>query len=149
MDTERASEHFTWHELLRSDAGAAAGLQNVPSHVELAALAALAETVLEPLRLALGPIRINSGFRSPEVNRLVGGEPESQHLKGEAADCVPTSSSLDAGMRFLASGDLPFDQAILEPTWIHVSFTRRHAPRRQMLRAVRTAGHRSYVPWEG
>ena len=72
-----------------------AGLDNTPGERERLALLALVEKVLDPLREALGePIRITSGYRSPELNRLVGGVPTSQHLKGEAADCTAEAKRL-------------------------------------------------------
>ena len=79
--------------------------------------------MLQPLRVVYGkPIAITSGYRSPEVNRLVGGVPSSQHVKGEAADCyvLDPKELLDV----LLCCKLPFDQAILykRKKFLHLSF---------------------------
>jgi len=77
------SQYFTIAELTRTSTG----LANEPGPIELANLEALVENVLHPARVALGPIRINSAYRSAAVNRMVNGEKTSHHLKGMAADC--------------------------------------------------------------
>lgn len=94
----RLSEHFTLGEFVRSETaerspGLVAAQEAIPAACVDAA-AHLCATVLEPLRAALGglPVRISSGYRSPAVNRAVGGAGGSQHTKGEAADL-----DLDAG----------------------------------------------------
>lgn len=68
------------------------------------------------------PIRVNSGYRSPILNKAVGGKPTSQHLRGEAADI--TGGTVEENRKLLALlSDMEFDQLIDESnlTWIHVS----------------------------
>lgn len=126
----RLSEHFTLAELTRSDFALRHGLDNTPpAHVQ-ASLILLCKHVLEPVRAHFGgPVVVNSGYRSPEVNSGIGSQPTSQHCRGEAADIEhPVHSNLDLA-RWIAA-NLKFDQLILEyynpdvpnSGWVHVSF---------------------------
>ena len=134
--------HFSLEELTRTDTG----LPNVPSAAERNNLARLAAELLEPLRAMAGcPLRINSGYRSEAVNAKVGGVRTSAHLEGRAADLVPTEGTCGALFELARRSDLPFDQLILEPTWIHVAIARPGAtPRRQALIAHREGGRMRY-----
>ena len=120
--------HFTIAELTRSATARRMGIDNTPSASAVSALTALVDDVLDPLRDAWGgPIRVNSGYRCPALNKAVGGTPNSQHQRGEAADI--TVGSRSANRRLLAlikRLDLPVDQCIDEKgcRWIHVSHRR-------------------------
>lgn len=120
--------HFTIAELTRSATARRLGIDNTPPASAVKALTALVDDVLDPLRDAWGgPIRVNSGYRCPELNKAVGGTPSSQHQHGEAADI--TVGSRSANRRLLAlikRLDLPVDQCIDEKgcRWIHVSHRR-------------------------
>lgn len=119
----------------------------VPGEV-IANAIALVENVLDPLRQAYGkPIRVNSGYRCPPKNKNVGGVAQSQHLKGEAADIGPVKSEeckvkseLDAMARILVE-QRRFDQLILYPTFLHVSYKRSGANRGKILKKV-SGGYR-------
>jgi len=117
--------YFTIKELTRSQTAHRLGIDNTPPSSAVKALHELVDNVLDPLRWAWGgPIRINSGYRCPELNKVVGGTPYSQHQRGEAADI--TVGSQAANRRLLAlikRLDLPVDQCIDEKgcRWIHVS----------------------------
>ena len=119
---ERISRNFTWEEMTYSRVAVENGLLNEPPFEVKLAIKELVKRLLQPLRLAYGkPIAITSGYRSPEVNRLVGGVPSSQHVKGEAADCyVPDPKVL---LDVLLFSKLPFDQAILykQKKFLHLS----------------------------
>ena len=93
---------------------------------------ALVEAVLDPARERLGkPITVNSGFRCALHNRRVGGVVNSQHLRGEAADvCCADNRRLAKIIAELGK----FDQMILYPTFVHVSWKRNGANRHQVLR---------------
>ena len=79
--------HFTIKELCRSATAQRLGIDNTPPASAVTALHALVNHVLDPLRDAWGgPIHVNSGYRCPELNKIVGGTPTSQHQRGEAAD---------------------------------------------------------------
>lgn len=120
--------HFTIAELTRSATARRMGIDNTPPASAVSALTALVDDVLDPLRDAWGgPISVNSGYRCPVLNKAVGGTPNSQHQRGEAADI--TVGSRSANRRLLAlikRLDLPVDQCIDEKgcRWIHVSHRR-------------------------
>ena len=106
----------------------------------------LVEKVLDPAREEFGgPIKVTSGFRSQEVNLLVGGAKSSQHCKGQAADL--TCSDNKTLFRILA--EMEFDQLIYEfgdekqPSWVHVSYVL-GANRNEILRARKSKGKTSY-----
>lgn len=141
MPQDQVSTHFTLAELTRTDTG----LANVPNAEQLEALVNLAEAVLEPYRALVGPIRINSGFRSLAVNTKIGGAHNSQHMLGQAADTMPVNMSLDVAFQTVKRSEIPYDQLIIEPTWIHISAAAPGAkPRRQCLRAHREGGRMVY-----
>lgn len=116
-------------------------LYNVPGPIEELYLLRLCELVLEPLRELWGvPIAISNGYRSAAVNAAVGGEEDSQHRKGQAADIAPVGLPLAQAFRMLVGSGIPFDQAILEnvggKNWIHVSVAPIYRkPRREALTA--------------
>lgn len=136
------SKHFSLAELTVTGTG----LANVPGPKERAALAALAQNILEPLRVHVGvPIVVTSGFRSRAVNAAVGGEPSSQHVLGEAADIVCAANAPRQLCEAIIRMALPFDQLIQEHgRWVHVSYGPR--ARRQVLTAVKRRGKTVYLP---
>lgn len=102
------------------------GLPNEPSAEQARKIELLITNLLDPLREMWGsPITINSGYRCPELNSLVGGVPRSQHMYGEAADITAGSRAANAALfdMILESG-LEFDQLIDEKnfSWLHVSY---------------------------
>ena len=118
-------KYFTIAELMRSDTAKRLGIDNKPPASAVKALTLLVDEVLDPLREAWGgPIRVNSGYRCPELNKAVGGSPSSQHQRGEAADITVGSRSGNRRLLALIKRlDLPVDQCIDEKDcrWIHVS----------------------------
>ena len=129
-------KHFTISELLKSNTALKHKLWNgAPKEAE-ENLRALVDEVLDPLREAYGkPIRVSSGYRCPKLNTLVGGNLNSQHMRGEAADIQPVignESDLDELARILIANG-KFDQLILYPTFIHVSYKRLGWNRKQIL----------------
>jgi len=96
----------------------------------------LCEHLLQPLRDALGPVRISSGWRCQRLNALVGGVSNSWHLSGRAADCdIDDKNQLIIDM--VKKLGLPFDQMIDEQhlMWVHLSYDN-FKNRHQMLRMV-------------
>ena len=139
------SKHVTLKEFQNSDTATRHGINNEmsPSQIESAKL--LCENVFEPLRLYLNtPIKISSGFRCLQVNRLIGGSATSQHTKGEAMDLQINAK----GFNFIKD-KLEFDQLIWEfgndeqPSWVHVSFSSRN--RKQVLKASKKNGKIIYT----
>ncbi len=85
--------------------------------------------LLEPARQMVGPIIINSGYRNPRVNALVGGVKNSQHLLGQAADIRPQDpTQLLNLVSFLKSHELT-DQLLTATGWLHISWTPFALPR--------------------
>jgi hypothetical protein len=81
------SPHFLVHEWTRNRYN----LPNEPTEIQLDRGKALFLGVVEPFRELAGPTNVKSGFRSPQVNELADGHPDSPHLYGEAADLCPMS----------------------------------------------------------
>ena len=100
------------------------------------AIIALVVHVLQPICDKTGwSCYINSGYRSIELNRAVGGALSSQHMKGEAADCVfkKDGKAVKIIDVLKAGKDLNFDQMIAYPTFVHFSHTRLRANRKMVL----------------
>ena len=123
--------------MLKSDTAVKHKLWNGAPQEAEENLRSLVEQVLDPLREAYGrPIHVNSGYRCPRLNRLVGGSPNSQHMRGEAADISPVvgnEADLPELARLLIDNG-KFDQLIIYPTFIHVSWKRLGWNRRQIIR---------------
>lgn len=126
-DGRRLSEHFALSEFVRSAVAIRHHLPNVPDAQVISALRHLCDRVLEPLRLRFGVIRITSGYRSPVLNRLVGGASHSQHVIGEAVDIHVSCRAQAERMAHFIIRYLPYDQVIIEERehgricWLHVS----------------------------
>lgn len=149
----KLSPHFTLSEMTRSGTAEKRGLDNTPDDAAVESLKALCENVLEPLRVAIGkPMKVNSGYRAPEVNAAVGGSKTSQHCKGEASDVeVMGMPNIELAQKIIDM-KLPFDQVILEfytpgepnSGWVHVSHKRGGPQRGQVLTAARINGKTVY-----
>ena len=123
------TKHFTLSEFIRSEKAQANGIDNTPSLEVASNLQYLCQQVLEPLRLWIGkPVVINSGYRCPQLNLLVGGATNSQHLTGEAADIrLPDKATGQLYAEFILM-NCRFDQLLFESNgrsqWLHVSCKR-------------------------
>lgn len=125
----RLSPHFTMIEAMKSQTGERLGLDNTPPNEIIPRLIFVAETILEPIRAHYGvPFSPNSWYRSPALNRAIGGAPSSQHVKGGAVDIeVPGVPNIDLAK--WVNAHLKFDQLILEcwngvdpaSGWVHIS----------------------------
>ena len=118
----RLTPNFLLDEFTRSDEAARRKLSNAPTPEHLANLR-LTALGMEMVRLILGkPVHITSGYRSPALNRAVGGTPTSAHPMGYAADFKVAGMRLVDVARALA-GRLPYDQLIYEHgRCVHISF---------------------------
>jgi putative chitinase len=150
----KLTEHFTVEELTASPTARARGIANTPTPEHLANMKHVCEKILEPVRAKFGkPVQINSSYRSPALNKAVGGSATSQHVNGEAVDFeVPgISNKIVADW---VSENLEFDQVILEfyvegdlnSGWVHASLKRSGANRRQKLIARKDGKSTKYVP---
>jgi hypothetical protein len=120
------SKHITIDEATFSAKAVANKISNVPNESQLEAMQLVAEKLFEPLREWYGkPIKINSFFRSLEVNKLVkGSSKSSQHCKGEAIDISAGSKAENKKLFDYVCKKLDFDQCINEYdfTWVHISY---------------------------
>ena len=132
------SEHFTLAELTKTNTG----LDNTPSAEAIMNLKRLCVMVLEPLRLHLKkPVIVNSGYRSLEVNKKVGGSKTSSHMNGLAADIRVNGMSAAELALVVAHAGLPYDKAINEHGWVHVQVAPLGmSPRSELYTAVFTQG---------
>ena len=138
------SAHVTLAEFQDSSTATTHGINNQMNESQIASAKLLCENVFEPLRIHLNtPIQISSGFRSLQVNKMIGGAKTSQHTKGEAMDLQIGAK----GFNFIKD-KLDFDQLIWEfgndenPSWVHVSFSSKN--RKQVLKATKKNGKTIY-----
>lgn len=131
----KLTKNFTLEEMSHSNTAKAKGLENKPNPKQIEELRKLCINLLQPLRDIYGePLIISSGFRSPIVNKVVGGVANSQHMEGQASD-VTVKDPRKLLATLLNSG-LDFDQAILyqdgRNNFLHLSYKSGHN-RKQVL----------------
>ncbi len=114
------SPNFKLSELVDSNTARAKGLANDPTPAIEFALEDLCKDALEPIRKLVGPLRVNSGYRSEAVNKAVGGSKTSAHCFGHAADIVPIKCTWREAMNKIVGSEIEMDQLIYEHTWLHV-----------------------------
>lgn len=131
-------KYFTIAELCKSDTADRLGIDNRLPKDLLPNVENLITEVLDPLREWYGkPITINSGFRSPALNKAVGGSATSDHMQGRAADITGGSPAENKKLfNLVQSLGLPFDQLIDEKNfaWVHVSYRSEKENRKQVLK---------------
>lgn len=130
------ANYFTMEELTYSPTALREGWRNKTTLEVEANLMSLIAMVLNPARAHMGmPVYVTSGFRSPDVNRAIGGAPKSQHMKGQAADISTGKVYKNIEMFAYIRDNLVFDQLILEDggRWIHVSYVTGRKNRKQVL----------------
>jgi uncharacterized protein YcbK (DUF882 family) len=128
-------------------------MDNTPGETEIANLRVLCEKVLQPVRDHYGKgVKVNSGFRHPEVNAKVGGSKTSDHCQGQAADIeIPGVANADLAQWIV--DNLEFRQVILEfytpgvpdSGWVHVSYVAGDN-KKQVLTATKKDGKTVYLP---
>lgn len=128
------SEFFTLTELTKSTTAQKHHLSNDPDNRVIENLQYGCDMVLDPLRRMLGkPIVITSGYRSPIVNKLVGGVKNSWHQSGNAAD-IRIDDETDAREKFSLLQKIPsVDTCLFEHStnskWLHVQWNKARTPR--------------------
>lgn len=128
----KLTEHFDLQEFTYSETAKRYGIKNKPKTLIIDNIRTLCEEILEPLRLEIGkPIHISSGYRCLELNKKIGGVPTSQHCIGQACDFKIDGMTSYEIAEVVLELNLPFDQLILYPTFVHVSYSDRC--RRQLL----------------
>ena len=146
------SDHISYKAGVHSNTALRKGIDNTPNDEQLDNMELLAEEVFEPLRIYVGgPIKINSFFRSPELNTIIGGSRTSQHCKGQAMDIDDTFGLMtNADMYYWIKENLDFDQMIWEfgddenPAWVHVSYVSPLKNRRRCVKAYKDNGKTKY-----
>lgn len=142
------SPHFALSEMLASQTAVRRGIPNDPSLAVIRSLTDLCVNVWEPLRVACGPIHIDSGYRSQTLNIAVGGAVNSGHTTGDCGDGIPLGCSKRQLFDAVLALKLPFDQRIWEfSSWIHVGH---RGPggcqRRESLMIFAGSGYKTFDP---
>jgi len=126
---KRISKHISYKEAVGSNYAKQYGIKNKPDEEQVENMKLLAEKVFEPLREWVGcPIKVNSMFRSLELNTALKGSKTSSHMKGEAMDITSMGGKSNLEMFHWIKDNLEFDQLIWEfgkePKWLHVSYNK-------------------------
>lgn len=146
------TKNFTLEEMIKSETALRHGLDNTPGETEIENLKKLAEKVLQPVREHYQKgVKVNSGYRAPEVNAKVGGSKTSDHCKGQAAD-IEIPGVANAELAEWISENLEFTQVILEfytpgvpdSGWVHVSYVPGNL-KKQVLTATKQDGRTVYL----
>lgn len=141
------TKNFTLSEATRSDTAQQRRISNQPSAADLETLIATA-LMMERVRVLLGDqaIHVSSWYRSPELNKAVGGVPNSAHRLGHAVDFTcPGFGSVTDVCRAIADSGLQFDQLIWEyGRWVHISFDPRN--RGEVLHIKQAGQYRQGLP---
>jgi len=139
--------------MVKSETALRHDMDNTPGEAEIENLKRLAEKVLQPVRDHYGKgVKVNSGYRHPEVNAKVGGSKTSDHCKGQAAD-IEIPGVANADLAKWVAENLDFTQVILEfytqgipdSGWVHVSYDPANL-KKQTLTAVKQNGKTVYLP---
>lgn len=147
----KLSKNFSLSELTKSQSATRLGIDNTPTMTVIDNLQLLVDNVLQPLRDALDkPITVSSGYRSPDLNKAIGGSPTSDHTRGQAAD-IEVAGMSNKDLAEHIRDTLKFTQLILEfpsrndPSagWVHVSYNPKDL-KCQVLTAERVNGRVVY-----
>jgi hypothetical protein len=148
----KISKHISYKEATFSQTATRKDIDNTPNEEVLCRMKAVAENIFEPLRAHVGgPIKINSFYRSINLNVAIGGAKSSQHTRGEAMDIDDTFGHMSNKDMFeFIKDELDFDQLIWEfgddnnPAWLHVSYVSSENNRRRILKASKQQGKTVY-----
>ena len=145
--------NFTLAEMCKSETALRHDIPNEPGEKEIGNIKLLCEKVLQPVRDHYGKgVKVNSGFRHPDVNAKVGGSKTSDHCRGQAAD-IEIPGVANAELAEWIRDNLDFQQLILEfytpgipdSGWVHVSYVAEDN-KKQVLTAVKKDGKTVYLP---
>ena len=146
------SKHISNKEGVYSRTALRLNIDNTPTEEHKQNMRLLAENIFEPLRAYVGgPIKINSFYRSPELNKAIGGSTKSQHCNGQAIDIDDTfGRATNAEMFEFIKQHLNFDQMIWEfgddknPNWVHISYVSENKNRNRCLKAYKENNKTNY-----
>ncbi len=147
------SKHISNKESVYSRTAQRLNIDNTPTQQHKLNMVKIAEEVFEPLRMYVGgPIKINSFYRSPKLNKAIGGSSKSQHCQGQAIDLDDTfGRATNAEMFEFIKEHLDFDQMIWEfgddnnPNWVHVSYVSPQENRNRCLKAYKENSKTKYM----
>lgn len=162
----KVSKYVSYDEVTYSQTAIRNAIDNDPSPEQLELIKEWAENLFDPLREWVGgPVKLNSVFRSADLNKKIGGSQSSQHSVGldpsknsygAAGDIDDTyGKKPNRDMFHYIKDKLDFDQLIWEfgdsrnPNWVHASYRPDGKNRKQVLIAYRSGGKVKYVPLEG
>jgi|TARA_R100000081_G_C4797149_1_gene161642 hypothetical protein len=122
----KLSKNFTRAEIEHSNTAKRLDISNEMSDEHLENMQRVIDNLIQPMRDAIGPIRISSGYRSPKLNKAIGGSSRSQHCKGEALDLQfwkEGKMNNKVIYDWVIDSGIEFDQMINEfdYAWIHIS----------------------------
>ncbi len=145
--------NFSLTEMVKSETALRHGMENTPGETEIAALRLLCEKVLQPVRDHYGVgVKVNSGFRHPDVNAAVGGSKTSDHCRGQAADIeIPGVANADLAVWIMENLDYTqlilefYTPGILDSGWVHVSYNPTNL-KKENLTATKKDGKTVYLP---
>jgi len=137
----KLSKNFVLSELTKSNTAKRLGIKNEPTKEHMDNLQVLIRDLIQPIRDGIGPVRVSSGYRNPELNRAIGGSHKSQHCKGEALDLQfweMGKMNNKAIYDWVLESGIEFDQMINEFdfAWIHISL-KGEDNRKQVLEAYK------------
>lgn len=147
----KLSNHFSLEELTKSDSAIRHGIDNTPPAEVVANLQALVDNVLQPLRDKFGAIAVTSGYRSPELNKKIGGSTTSHHCLGYAADFEVLGMD-NRELALYIRDNLKFTQLISEfyqdgvpdSGWVHCAYNPKDL-KGQVLTAKKVGGKTQYT----
>ena len=149
---KKISDHISYKEATHSNYAKQYNIDNKPKADHIKNMEIIAEKVFEPLREWVGgPIKVNSFFRSKELNSRIGGALSSSHLSGQAIDITSMGNKTNLEMFHYIRKNLDFDQLISEfpnvednPRWLHISFKNKKDNRKQTLVIKRKGVYKEY-----
>ena len=154
----KLSKNLSLHEVTKSDIAMRKGIDNTPSEEHLENLKYLAKKVFQPIREHFGvPIYISSGYRSPELNKAVGGSSRSFHSHGMALDLDQDGRNKgvsNSDVFYFIKDNLPFTELIWEfgdennPNWVHVAIASGREDEKNIKIAQKVNNQTIYSKWD-
>ena len=147
---KKISKHISYKEATHSNTAKLNKIANKPKAEHIENMELLAEKVFEPLREWVeAPIKVNSMFRSLELNSALKGAVRSSHLTGNAMDITSMGGKSNIEMFNYIKDNLDFDQLIwefgAEPKWLHVSYESEKENRKQVLVTKRKGKYYTWI----
>lgn len=137
IETLPAKSELPYKHLVKSETAERLGIDNTPNDEQIKNLQQLNLNIYTPIKTGLDKLGKNlivtSGFRSQALNKHIGGASNSHHCEGRALDLV--CDNVEFLFKFIKGLNLPYNQLIKEPSWVHVSLSLKDIPERQDLEA--------------